>query len=534
MTFGTVDLASARFEQWFDTPEALAAFGGEIAALLAPGDAVCLWGPLGAGKSTLARGLIRALTSPDEEVPSPTFTLVQLYAGRDFPIAHFDLYRLKSADEAYELGLDEALDLGVAVIEWPERLGDALPPSRLDIELTLPSPGEAEGRRLKARGHGELADFTKGLSAVLSDLSTDRDTLKRRFLADAGLADARRETMSGDASTRLYDRLHLPNGKTLILMDQPPAAESEPAPPDATPEERAAKGYNALARLAAGRVDAFVAVASYLKGRGFSAPEIVAFDVENGLAVLEDLGDDLYATLIANGADPLPLYEAAVDLQVALHSAAAPDVLETKGVRWPLSTYDDLALKTYTELFLEWWPKYANLPPFPDEARTEWDVLVTPIRAAGERGATVFAHRDFHAENLIWLPEARGPRPRRPAGFPGRGEGASGLGHAAPVAGRPPRGGARRWRPPCWTVTLAARPELDRDAFLKDYRALAALNAARILGPIFARQVVFFGRPKYVAFMPRTWRYLERNLAHPDLAGLRGWFDRWIPEDTRP
>ena len=100
MTFG-----ARTFERWFATAEALGAFGGEIAARLRPGDAVCLSGPLGAGKSTLARGLIRALTSPEEDVPSPTFTLVQHYAGRNFPTVHFDLYRLKSAEEVYELGL---------------------------------------------------------------------------------------------------------------------------------------------------------------------------------------------------------------------------------------------------------------------------------------------------------------------------------------------------------------------------------------------------------------------------------------------
>jgi aminoglycoside/choline kinase family phosphotransferase len=80
---------------------------------------------------------------------------------------------------------------------------------------------------------------------------------------------------------------------------------------------------------------------------------------------------------------------------------------------------------------------------------------------------------------------------------------------------------------------LATRPPKEAQAFLADYRALAALNAARILGPIFARQVVLFGRPKYVAFMPRTWRYLERNLRHPELSGLRAWFDQWIPADQR-
>ena len=128
--------------------------GARIAAGLKAGEAVCLGGPLGAGKSTLARGLIRALTIVDAEVPSPTFTLVQGYEGR-IPLAHFDLYRLKDPSEAYELGLDEALDVGAAVIEWPERLQAALPPDRLDVEISLPETGE--GRLVRVIGRGSLA-----------------------------------------------------------------------------------------------------------------------------------------------------------------------------------------------------------------------------------------------------------------------------------------------------------------------------------------------------------------------------------------
>lgn len=125
--------------------------GAAVAGLLRPGDAVLLTGDLGAGKSTLARGLVRALTRPDEEVPSPTFTLVQHYDGR-VPVAHFDLYRLHDAAEADELGLDEALDEGAAVIEWPERLGPRLPPDRLDIDLSM----EGEGRRARLTPHGSF------------------------------------------------------------------------------------------------------------------------------------------------------------------------------------------------------------------------------------------------------------------------------------------------------------------------------------------------------------------------------------------
>lgn len=125
--------------------------GRAVAAQLRPGEAVCLTGPLGAGKSTLARALVRALTTPDEEVPSPTFTLVQFYEGPRVAVAHFDLYRLSDPDEAYEIGLDEALDAGAAVIEWPERLEGRLPLDRLDIEIALAENG---GRTARLTPHG--------------------------------------------------------------------------------------------------------------------------------------------------------------------------------------------------------------------------------------------------------------------------------------------------------------------------------------------------------------------------------------------
>jgi tRNA threonylcarbamoyladenosine biosynthesis protein TsaE len=131
---------------------ATARLGVAVAGQLRAGEAVCLSGPLGAGKSTLARALVRALTTADEDVPSPTFTLVQFYEGPRLNVAHFDLYRLSSPEEAYEIGLDDALDDGAAVIEWPERLEGDLPPDRLDIEI---SPADdSAGRRVRLTPHG--------------------------------------------------------------------------------------------------------------------------------------------------------------------------------------------------------------------------------------------------------------------------------------------------------------------------------------------------------------------------------------------
>jgi tRNA threonylcarbamoyladenosine biosynthesis protein TsaE len=113
---------------------ATAALGARLGAAARAGDVIALVGDLGAGKTTLARGLIRHLTGPETEAPSPTFTLVQTYQGPAFSIWHFDLYRLENPGEARELGMEEAVD-GLALIEWPERLGRYLPAARLEVQL---------------------------------------------------------------------------------------------------------------------------------------------------------------------------------------------------------------------------------------------------------------------------------------------------------------------------------------------------------------------------------------------------------------
>ncbi len=119
---------------------------------LSAGDVICLYGDLGMGKSVFARGLIRALTAtPQQEVPSPTFTLVQTYDSAQGEIWHFDLYRLQNPDEVYELGWEEALGSAISIIEWPTRLGDLLPPDRIDIHFTLLADG---GRLLQVERRG--------------------------------------------------------------------------------------------------------------------------------------------------------------------------------------------------------------------------------------------------------------------------------------------------------------------------------------------------------------------------------------------
>jgi len=119
---------------------ASAALGQRLAIAARPGDVIALYGDLGAGKTTLARALIRALAGPETEAPSPTFTLVQTYETPGLPVWHFDLYRLENPGEARELGLEEAVD-GLALIEWPERLGRDLPRMRLEVRLSFAGTG---------------------------------------------------------------------------------------------------------------------------------------------------------------------------------------------------------------------------------------------------------------------------------------------------------------------------------------------------------------------------------------------------------
>lgn len=354
---------------------------------------------------------------------------------------------------------------------------------------------------------------------------SDREGPIRRFLAEAGLGSATREPLPGDASTRRYERLHLPAGGALMLMDAPPAVESQPCAPGATPEERRAAGYNAMARLAAGRVDAFAAAAGYLRERGLSAPRVVAADARQGLAVLEDLGDDLFTRRIEAGDEPRELYFAAVDALVQLHETAPPPLMRAAGAVWPLLDYDELALATGVDLFIEWWPKLMARSGMDGAAVEEWRALWAPVVRRGAQGASVFTHRDYHAENLIWLPERKG------AARVGM------LDFQDAVRAHPAwdllsllQDARRDVAPELEAAALAhylrQRPPEDATQFMADYWALAALNNTRILG-IFARLIVRDRKPRYGGFLGRVWSQLERDLAQPGMKPLQTWFGRY-------
>jgi tRNA threonylcarbamoyladenosine biosynthesis protein TsaE len=144
---------------------ATAALAGRLAAIARPGDVIALRGDLGAGKTAFARAFIRARMSADAEVPSPTFTLVQVYEAAGAAIWHFDLYRVAAAEEAWELGIEEAFAAGISLIEWPDRLGPLLPRHRLDI--TLEFRDQPESRRALIDGD---SDWRARLREIVADV----------------------------------------------------------------------------------------------------------------------------------------------------------------------------------------------------------------------------------------------------------------------------------------------------------------------------------------------------------------------------
>src|SRR6201746_2568178 len=168
----------------------------DLALLIGAGDVITLSGDLGAGKTAAARVMIRYLAGDEAlEVPSPTFTLVQGYDLPPFPLLHADLYRIDDASELEEIGFWPLPEGSVALIEWPERAPDALPPDRIDVALSHRPALGSTARAAVITGYGKAAAQVERLKAL------------REFLDDAGYTDAKRQRMTGAASTRSYARL---------------------------------------------------------------------------------------------------------------------------------------------------------------------------------------------------------------------------------------------------------------------------------------------------------------------------------------
>ncbi len=315
------------------------------------------------------------------------------------------------------------------------------------------------------------------------------------FLAGAGWGGAERRLLAGDASFRRYDRLSR-KGRSAVLMDAPPPQED---------------------------VRPFMKISALLNGIGLSAPRVLAADVEAGLLLIEDFGDDTYTRLLAAGADEGRLYRLAVDLLIQLQRRAAS--LEA------LPAFDDARCLAEVDRLLDWYWPAAMGGRAPEALKESY--------AAAWRLALPFRHRvpdsialfDFHVDNLMLLPDRAGVAAcglldfqdavRAPLAFD--------LMSLIEDARRDvPAALARELR----ERFLAASPTIDRADFAAASCVLGAERHARILGQ-FARLAHRDGKPDYLALIPRVWRQLEGALRHPVLAPVALWFERHLPPARR-
>ena len=327
-----------------------------------------------------------------------------------------------------------------------------------------------------------------------------RTARRAAFLAAAGITPESVAPLAGDASNRRYFR-----AGEHVLMDAPPELGEDVRP--------------------------FIAVTHWLRGLGLSAPEILAADDGHGFLLLEDLGEGLFSALLRDGAaDEESLYCAAVDLLAEMAEVLAPDEIGPHGCRVDLAPYDTAVLTREARLLTEWWVPAATGGDATGAMSDELDALVIAATADAEAARDVVVLRDYHAENLVWLPRRDGTAR---VGL---------LDYQDALAGHPAydlislledarRDTSDALREAMIARYLARRPELEPDAFRAAYSALGAQRNMKIVG-IFARLALRDGKPRYLSMIPRVWGHLQRDLTHPALAELAAWVSRSVPAPT--
>jgi aminoglycoside/choline kinase family phosphotransferase len=318
-----------------------------------------------------------------------------------------------------------------------------------------------------------------------------------QLLAGAGWADAERLPLPADASFRRYVRLRLGDASAM-LMDAPPDRED---------------------------VRPYVQVADLLLAYGFSAPRVLAADVETGFLVLEDLGDETFTRALARGADEAALYRLATDLLIDLHRRV------DEAVQDRLRPYDADALDAEVALLTDWFLPALRGASAPAGVRAAYLDAWHEAYAHARRVPWTLVLRDYHVDNLMVLADRSGLARCGLLDFQDALYGpcvydlASLLEDARRDVGQAMEAEMR-------ARYLAAFPDLDRDGFDAAYAVLGAQRSAKIVG-IFTRLWKRDGKPLYLKHIPRVWRLLERDLAHPALEGVRRWFDAEIAPDER-
>ena len=333
-------------------------------------------------------------------------------------------------------------------------------------------------------------------SRGLSAFAAPRQDAVASFLARNRWTATALQSLAGDASFRKYYRL-VDGARRAVLMDAAPPQED---------------------------VRPFLSVARHLRRLGYSAPEILDADETNGLLLLEDFGDETYTRRLAAGEDEYALYARAVDLLIDLHrtrDAVAPE----------LPDYDDARLLAEAALLTDWFLPEVTGRPTAAEARQEyletWRAALPVARLAPD----TLVLRDYHVDNLMWLARREGVAACGLLDFQDAVIGPIAY-DLVSLLEDARRDIARRLQASMIERYLSAFPELDRDVFAASYAILGGQRNAKIIG-IFTRLMARDAKSQYLAHIPRVWRLLEGDLAHPALAAVRGWFDRHVPRPLR-
>lgn len=359
----------------------------------------------------------------------------------------------------------------------------------------------------------------------MSSLLDPRIPAIETFLEAAGngWGQARRQALGQDASTRRYFRLFREDGATALLMDAP-RLESDPCPPDADAATRAKMGWNAMTRLAASRVEAFVLISKYLRSLGLKAPDIFHYDAAEGFALIEDFGDSReFARLIERGEAPETLlYKAAAERLVRVHKESTPKVLSVDSIQWPILDFDAVALGANADLYADWLPAEAGGGPLAGDVRRRWERERDALIAQAVSFPRAFTLRDYHAENLLWLPEGD-------VGLLDFQDAV--IGWDAWDLAMLTQDARRKVSPEAAEAAISTFLDLTgqgREAFDERLAVIGALNALRIAG-VFSRLQHRDGKPRYGDFQPRQLHLLARNLAHPSLAGMAAFVRETTP-----
>jgi tRNA threonylcarbamoyl adenosine modification protein YjeE len=481
----------------------------DLALLIGPGDVITLSGDLGAGKTAAARAMIRYLAGDDAlEVPSPTFTLAQGYDLPAFPLVHADLYRINDPSELEEIGLSPLPEGAVALIEWPERAPGALPADRIDIAFSHRSALGSIARAAEITGHGKATGQVARLAALL------------QFLDLTGYAEAKRQRMPGDASTRSYARL-IWDDEVVILMNAPRRPDGPPI--------YEGKSYSAAVHLAED-VQPFVAIANGLRERGFSAPAIHHADLDLGFLILEDFGSAGFVA--ADPPAPIPeRYQAATDMLAALHRLRLPETLPlAPQLAYRIPVFDTEALLVEVGLMPEWYLPDRGREPT-KILRAEFVAMWRKLLEKHDGEARSWVLRDFHSPNLIWLGQRSDIERVGVLDFQDAVLGPAAYDLVSLLQD------ARVDVPEALELSMLARymkarlaadQGFDPAGFAELYAVMSAQRNTRLLGT-FARLNRRDGKPQYLRHQPRVWTYLNRSLAHPALAAMKAWYRAHIP-----